>query len=171
MEIEASRWTSAALALRLVAEAEAARGQRYARVYLTRPDVQLWRGVDLRQYCADRVYSNHGYQPYFQGQGVRTDFHFVMNSSAAAAFSTVDRHLGEFAFGAGADEFPARSGKANDAIRQFVHRYVGLPYVPDHMVVGRHEELIRKVRSRAVRYGFGALGRECFDQSVSEAVT
>lgn len=169
-EIEASRWTSAALALRLVRQAEVARGARYARVYLTRPDLQLWRGADLRRYCADRVYSNHGYQPYFPGGGMRTDFHFVMSSEAAEAFSTVDRHLGEFRFGENASNPMDTSGASNDAIRQFVQRVVGRPYVPDHLVIGRHEELSRKMGSGAARRAsFAALGPECFDPAVPEA--
>lgn len=171
-EIEASRWTSAALVLQLVRAAEVASGTRYARVYLARPDLQLWRGADLRRYCVDKVYSNHGYPPYFANAGVRTDFHFVMSSKAAEKFSTVDRHLAEFGFGANASLPRDTSGASNDALRRFVQQVVGAPYVPDHLVVGRHEELSRKMGGKmggAARRSFEALGAECFDPAVPEA--
>ena len=70
-----------------------------------------------------------------------------MTSSAAAAFSTVDRHLNEFAFGSSAVEDGGRL-RGNLAMGEFVLRYVGLPLVADHIVIERHEEVSRKAYFR-----------------------
>ena len=63
---EVSRITSASRALRLVRDAEVARGAafRYEKVYLARPDVDLWRAMDLRRYCSDRIYINNQCPPF-----------------------------------------------------------------------------------------------------------
>ena len=147
---EISHWTSVAMALQLVRQAELALGWRYDRIYLTRPDLQLWRGIDIRRYCPDRIYQNNGFPPYFPGRGAIADFHFVMNSSSAEAFSHIAEHFAEFEFGAhnwggrpGVGEF---SGKAQDMMAAFVKQYVGVPLVPDHIVPGRHEAVSRKVK-------------------------
>ena len=63
-----SRWASASLALQLVRAAEDARGVPYEFIYLTRPDVVLWVGVDLRHYCKDAVYYSNCYPPFFPGR-------------------------------------------------------------------------------------------------------
>ena len=70
-----------------------------------------------------------------------------MTSSAAAAFSTVDRHLNEFAFGSRAVEDGGRL-RGNLAMGEFVLRYVGLPLVADHIVIEHHEEVSRKAYFR-----------------------
>jgi hypothetical protein len=57
---------------------------------------------NLRRYCDDRVYRSNCDPPYHAT--CLADLHYVMTSSAAAAFSTVDRHLNEFAFGSSAVE-------------------------------------------------------------------
>jgi hypothetical protein len=43
------------IALNLTFAHEAARGVRYERLYLTRPDIALWAEIDLRRYCAHAV--------------------------------------------------------------------------------------------------------------------
>lgn len=144
-ESEVSRLTSMAVVLRLVAQYEAASGHPYERIFLARPDVWLWQNVDLRRYCDDRVYRSNCDPPYHTA--CLADLHYVMTSSAAAAFSTVDRHLNEFAFGSRAVEDGGRL-RGNLAMGEFVLRYVGLPLVADHIVIERHEEVSRKAYFR-----------------------
>ena len=134
-----SRWNSAKAALQLVADAEAARGAPYDKVYLTRPDVLLWTDVDLRRYCDDGVYQPSCYPPFFPARadgGCPADTHFVMTSKMATAFATL------------ADVLPAYENTtvemSNPAIERFVTEVVGVPLITDHVVIARHEELLRK---------------------------
>ena len=147
---EVSRITSASRALRLVREAEEAKGKggtfRYAKVYLARPDVELWRAIDLRRYCGDVFYINNQCPPFHKHQkgsasGCWGDFHYVMTSDMAAAFSTIADHL-----------TPGLSLVHGSLERFLATALPGVRLAPDHIVAGRHEEVIRKIALRKKHY-------------------
>lgn len=148
--VEVSRYVSAAAALRLVQEAEDARGSPYAAIYLTRPDVLLWAKVDLRTYCVDEaVYTNNCHPPFhvFHGKhGCPADFHFVLSSPSARRFSTITDHMAEY-------DYFAESPKGfddskNRLMMRFVRDVVGVQVRHDHVVAARHEEVMRKVHQQ-----------------------
>ena len=183
-----SQLSSFANVLRLVREAEESFGARYDRVLLARPDVLLWRHLDLRTYCADAVYVNNCDPPFHlegcERVGVSlshileknerkatryrrerrsscsslcpsrdpslarrvsfpvdhpglADFHFVMTSRVAENFSSVVDHLDRWRE---LTPPPHRLGNA----RNYVERHLGLPLRVDHVVAGRHEEVVRE---------------------------
>ena len=117
----------------MVREAEAATSARYARVYVARPDVLVWKAIDLRRYCAEHVYVNNC--PKCQA-----DFHFVVTSEQAESLSKLERH---------AAKYPGM--KLSD-----VHRYVEgtmrTRLIFDHVVAGRHEETLNKVEEKPRKY-------------------
>ena len=119
--------------LRMVREAEAATSARYARVYVARPDVLVWKAIDLRRYCAEHVYVNNC--PKCQA-----DFHFVATSEQAESLSKLERH---------AAKYPGM--KLSD-----VHRYVEgtmrTRLIFDHVVAGRHEETLNKLEEKPRKY-------------------
>lgn len=143
-ETAVSRWSSMAAALGMVTAAEHTRGNAYAYdfVYVTRPDVLLWKDVDLRRYCANAVYQSNCKPPFFHrtqwwnsdDEGCPSDFHFVMTSAMARKFSTAVDHLSQYYF----------QNEENNEYARFVRDVVGVPLAQDHVVIGRHEELLRK---------------------------
>lgn len=147
---EASRWASAAAALQLVREAEVARGRRYTRIMLSRPDMHLWRAVQLPSYCADRVYVNICGPPYHR-RDCAADFHLVFSSENAERFATLPSHFGRFRFGAW--EHGKEAISANQMLERFVTSVVGVPLLRDHVVAGRHEEVARKALPKYESYG------------------
>ena len=137
----ASRWRSAALVLGMVAEAERAMGRAYSKVVLTRPDISLWRRIDLRRYCTDRVYVTHCFAPYFSPP-CQADFHFVMTSTQARHFAKGASSLLPMRLA----RLPHNASKEkNDVLREYVREFVGVALVADHVVVGRHVEVLRKL--------------------------
>lgn len=75
--------------------------------------------------------------------GCPADFHFVFNSSAARRFATITEHFAEY-------DFFAESAKGfddskNRLVARFMREVVGATDVrADHVVAGRHEEVLRK---------------------------
>lgn len=138
-EKEESRWASIATVLAMVAEVESARDVPYTHIYVTRPDVGMWRDVDLRRYCtSDTFYFNNCFPPFWMSQ-CQADFHFVMNSALAREFSRIVDH-----FDTKVAHFTGRQGHlTNDEIKRFV-RTLGFKSTGDHVVVQRHEEVLRK---------------------------
>lgn len=146
--VEVSRYVSASVALGLMAQAEDARGSAYHAVYLTRPDVLLWAPVDLRSYCVagGMVYTNNCHPPYHKLHGklgCPADFHFVLNSSAARRFVTITEHFGAYDFFA--ESAYGFDDSKNRLMARFLREVVGAEGVAaDHVVAGRHEEVMRK---------------------------
>lgn len=158
--VEVSRFLSLSAALSLVASAEDARGATYDAIYLTRPDILLWAHVDLRLYCLhDTIYSNNVHPPFHMvwgRDGGPADFHWVMSSAHARKFGTMPQYFAKY------DYFtepanPFASGRKNRLMASFVGDVVGAKLLPDHVVVGRHEEGLRK----AALYLHGLYGRWC----------
>jgi len=137
-----SRWASASLALQLVRAAEDARGVPYEFIYLTRPDVVLWVGVDLRHYCKDAVYYSNCYPPFFPGRnkGCPSDFHYVMSSDSARRFAGLyPHHLRQ-----SNPDNETNEIVTNARMRSYVQSVVGVAFRTDHVVIARHEEVLRK---------------------------
>ena len=138
-----SRWLSVHVALGLVRAAEEARGSMYEKVYITRPDMLLWTPIDLRRYCDDAVYYSNCLPPYFPGRddGCPSDFHYVMTSANARRFATM-------ATGNNGAYLQQYRNTDNDfenmAMRDFVRDVVGTEFRTDHVVIARHEEVLRK---------------------------
>jgi len=140
-----SRWLSASFALDLVKQAEEARGQRYDKIYLTRPDILLWVNVDVRSYCSDAVYYTNCHAPYFPRRPCTSDFHYVMTSEMSRKFATIPEHLGRYRALPPAG-LPELSIQNNDCMEQFVNEIVGAEFKTDHVVIARGEEVFRKTQ-------------------------
>jgi len=137
-EPTASRWLSAQTALLLVKVAEEENGRPYDKIYLTRPDVLIWVPVDLRRYCNDLVYYSNCYPPFFpdREEGCPSDFHYVMSSAIGRMMATMPSHLQRYR--------NAHNDMLNRAMGDFVTDVIGAGFQTDHVVIARHEELLRK---------------------------
>jgi hypothetical protein len=139
--LEVSRHASMQAVLRSVADHERFRNRRYDYVVLTRPDVLLWKDMRLSSYDPERVYNN-------KGNGGSADFHFVMNSTNAEAFSAIYDYLGH-------PELSSLTRGAHYGLnRAFVSKFMGLSMFEDEIDAGYDEEVLRKVEDfRLVDYG------------------
>lgn len=136
-----SKSTSLQRALELVAGAEKSSERRYDMVYITRPDVLLWRDVNLRLYCQDRIHHSYCGKPFNPRGFCPSDFHFILSGN-------LSRRLG--------NELRAkpltRTGIDNEDIRRYFRDVLGARLVPDHVVMNRHEEVLRKVGDNEAAY-------------------
>ena len=146
-----SKSSSLQRALELVAGAEISSGRRYDMVYITRPDVLLWRDIDLRLFCQDRIHHSYCGKP-FNPRGVcPSDFHFILSGN-------LSRRLGHQLR---ANPLP-RTGNDNEHLRRYFEMVLGARLVPDHVVINRHEEVLRKVGDSEAAYRhFGPNGCTC----------
>ena len=135
-----SRWFSVGRALRLVREAEQTRGRRYARVFITRPDVDLVEPVDVRKYCAGHAYREWSEPPYLQmvSPGAvgeyPADWHLVLESTAAERFGlAVAAHHHRYML----DGRTKGPGFNNDLAR-LLKDEASVEITKDHLVQGKH---------------------------------
>lgn len=141
LERHESRWSAMAHVLRLILEAGAARGSDYARIYLTRPDIALWRPVDLRRYCDSTFYVNNCFPPFWPAPCL-ADFHFVMTTPMARRLVELPNQLGN-ATGSLVLLTQQMGNSSNAEFSEYVLRHVAPRWAPDHIVVQRHEEIRR----------------------------
>ena len=141
LERHESRWSAMAHVLGMIIEAGAARGTEYARIYLTRPDIAIWRPVDLRRYCDDTFYLNNCFPPYWPGPCL-ADFHFVLTSQMARQLVRLPGQLGN-ATGRLILLTQQVGNASNAEFLKYVLRHVASRWAPDHIVVQRHEEIRR----------------------------
>ena len=144
-EKEISRWSSISSVLMLIRKYQKKVGIVYSHIYLTRPDIGIWRNVDLRRYCVDVFYFNNCFPPFWQYQ-CQADFHFVFGQKLLQAFSLIISH-----FKNGSAHFTGRQGHlTNNEIIQFVKK-MDCKWEADHVVVQRHEEVLRKGGDKRLR--------------------
>lgn len=142
LERHESRWQALANVLRLILEAGEARREPYARIYLTRPDIALWRPVDLRRYCDDTFYLNNCFPPVWR-QPCLADFHFVMTTPMAQRLADLPSHLGN-STGRLVLLTQQIGNASNTEFVRYILRHVAARWAPDHVVAMRHEEVWRK---------------------------
>ena len=161
LERHESRWQALANVLVLIGEAEDARGAAYTRIFLTRPDISLWRAVDLRRYCDDTFYLNHCFPPYWPSPCL-ADFHFVLTSPMARRLALLPSQLGN-ATGERILLTQQVGNASNTEFLRYVLRHVATRWSPDHIVVQRHEEVHRKADGKLA--GSPLPFRACYAQS------
>jgi len=111
-------------------------GARYDVVVLYRPDVLLYKDMDLATYDVDAcVYVN----AHPEGNG---DFHFVMSMANASAFKGL--------YASATDGNPCR---VHYWIKNYVENYLHLPLRMDALAPGPHaaQEVMRKLSPRRRR--------------------
>lgn len=137
-EKEVSRWASIASVLSMIRNHQSKSGITYSHIYLTRPDIGIWKDIDVRKYCTEVFYFNNCFPPYWQYQ-CQADFHFVFGQILLREFSMILSH-----FETGLAHFTGRQGHlTNDEIIKFIKK-MKCKWAADHVVVQRHEEVLRK---------------------------
>jgi hypothetical protein len=101
----------------------------YKYIIFYRPDVLLWKNLDLSRYDIDNIYCNN----YGDGQG---DFHFVMSSRNAEKFSLVYDYLCE-------DNPPID----HIYIPKYSEKSMGKKILCDNIEAGVHQEVVRKLQN------------------------
>lgn len=104
----------------------------YDCVIIYRPDVLLWKDMDLCTYELDKIYVN----AHINKGG---DFHFVMSSVNSHYF----KHIYDFI-----DR--AQTNLTHRFIRHFVESILEKPYFMDAIVPGIDQEVIRKLDARGI---------------------
>lgn len=132
-----SQWHSISKGLRLVKDVEMERGEKYSHIYITRPDVLIWKPVNIRKYCKDVFYFNNCFEP-FVPHSCLADFHFVIGSDMKSYFIDILHY-----FETGQAHFWNGRGSVM-GIANFVTNIVRASWSSDHVVVQRHEEILRK---------------------------
>jgi len=111
--------------------------------------------VDLRRYCDDAVYYSNCLPPYFPGNvvGCPSDFHYVMTSEMARKMATMTEHLQRY----------RNRGNAyqNGAMYAFARDVIGTGFKTDHVVIARHEEVLRKTQDFSMEADY----YKCFPRS------
>ena len=146
-----SKWASVAAVLRLVRLAEEMRGVSYSKVYMVRLDILLWRAVDVRRYCDDAVYFSNCFEPFFPGRknGCPSDFHFVASSAVAGNMTQIPADV--------ASTPRPWYTSPNVALHDFLGDKLHVDLRPDHVVIGRHEEVLRKDPTRALMQKYNCI--------------
>lgn len=119
-------------AIQLKEEYERTKGISYDMVVLYRPDVLIWKDMDLSLYdVSEGIFVNA--HPNFGGH-----FHFVMSSEDASVFK-------------GLYDSPLRGNqhKAHHWIKSFVDRFMERPMFMDDIVPSRDQEVARPDKMRA----------------------
>ncbi len=111
------------------------KGTQYDYVIIVRPDVLLWKDIDLSKYKKDRIYVND--HPNRDG-----DFHFVMSQENAGKFKRLYNSVSE-----------GNIPQGHMWIRNFVDNYLKIPYEADGIVPGNSEEVVRKIREFSINKG------------------
>lgn len=106
-----------------------ASGFKYDRVILYRPDVLLWKDMNLKLYDEDKIYVN-------AHPGCDGDFHFVMNQEASYKFALIYDTI--------------KTGKDHGKIRKYVSRYMNQELFMDDIVPGLHQEVLRKLKRYSI---------------------
>jgi len=101
----------------------------YKYVIFYRPDVLLWKNLDLESYDLDTIYCNG----YGNGQG---DFHFVMSAQNAQRFYLIYDFLS-------ADNPPFEHQFISNHVRNFLKTEI----VCDNIQAGVFQEVVRKLRN------------------------
>ena len=90
---------------------------KYDKVIVYRPDVILYKNMNLNFYRNDKIYCNHS---------VREDFHFIMNFNNAKKFKDVSKYKLSF--------------------YNFTKKIMKNPLNADNIKCGIHQEVLRKIK-------------------------
>ena len=125
---------SQALTIKKVIELMEETKTEYDQVILYRPDVLLWKNMDLRKYDPTKMYvtghKDHG--------GFGGDFHFVMNTKTAHQFKFLydSLHLGN------------HPPSPHHWIKRYVFDFMKEKMEVDDIIPPQHQEVLRKVAGR-----------------------
>lgn len=122
---------SQALSIKKVIELIEHSEKSYDQVILYRPDVLLWKDMDLRKYDIDKIYVNGHETKCGNPNG---DFHFVMNYENALEFKKLYDSV-----------FTGNSPKPHYWINNYVVNYMKTEMIKDDILPPYHQEVLRKV--------------------------
>ena len=115
----------------------------YDRVIVYRPDILLWKEMDLTKYDASKIYVNahqdHG--------GCAGDFHFVMNLQNALLFKNL------------IDSLEHNPPRPHRWIKRYIKDYMKKELVMDEIIPPNHQEVLRKI-ARDKNYYFNEFLKE-----------
>tara|TARA_B100000282_G_scaffold296535_1_gene278809 strand:- start:1761 stop:2516 length:756 start_codon:yes stop_codon:yes gene_type:complete len=105
-------------------------GKSYDQIIIYRPDMFLWKEMNLEKYDLSKIYVNEmKYTPKLSG-----DFHFVMNQKNASIFKNLVDSVD-----LGNDPYP------HVWIRKYVNKFMGMELVSDGILEEEHQEVYRKI--------------------------
>jgi hypothetical protein len=142
---------SQALSIKKVIELVEESESSYDQIILYRPDVLLWKDMDLKKYDTDKIYvtghKGHG--------GFGGDFHFVMNMRNANKFKNLYDSL--------------HQGNAPPSphhwIKKYVFDFMKSDLIMDDIIPPHHQEVLRKIKGRPrAAYELGFISEEILKQ-------
>lgn len=101
----------------------------YDQVIIYRPDILLWKNMDLKKYDQSKIYVN-AHQDHGGSGG---DFHFVMNLENASNFKNLVKSV---------KENPPR---VHRWIKNYVKNFMKKELVMDEIIPPNHQEVLRKI--------------------------
>ena len=94
---------------------------KYDRIIVYRPDVILFKDMDLNFYENDKIYCN---------DSIKEDFHFIMNFDNAKIFKDVNKYKITF--------------------QDFAEKIMKNPLNADNIKCGKHQEVLRKIKMASI---------------------
>ena len=125
----AIRQISQAFAIQRGIELIESTNTKYDQVIIYRPDVLLWKNMDLKKYNASKIYVN-AHQDHGGSGG---DFHFVMNMENALSFKNLVNSV---------KENPPR---VHRWIKNYVLNFMKKDLIMDEIIPPNHQEVLRKI--------------------------
>ncbi len=107
----------------------------YDYVIIYRPDVLLWKDIDLDSYDNNKIYVN-------AHPGSGGDFHFIMNLSNSYEFSKI--------YGTTKSNNIVTDTSLHGKIRAFVEHYMNKILHMDNIIPGIHQEVLRKLKIMSI---------------------
>lgn len=124
----AMRQISQAYAIKCGIELVESTNIKYDQIIIYRPDVMLWKVMDLAKYNPSKIYVN-AHQQHPSGG----DFHFVMNMKNANSFKNL------------VDSVETNPPQVHRWIRNYVLNFMKEDLIMDEIVPPLHQEVLRKI--------------------------
>jgi hypothetical protein len=116
-------------AIQLSEEYQQENNFKYDLVIIYRPDLILFKDINMTDYDVQKIYSNGN-----SGEDPQGDFHFIMNPEFANQFK-----------GLYDSNEKGNPHKAHFWIKNYINNYMHQELIADNIIAGTHQEVLRKI--------------------------